>query len=184
MLAVALLFAGCTAVINSDDDSGDSGSVASSGDTATLPDFTGQNLQEAQDNAQDLGLYSLTSKDLSGLSRAQVWDRNWQVCSQDPASGEEMKTDRLLTFEVVKLEEDCNDPGAAAEDDALTDDEDDSSTTIGGTDDDNSSSSTGGDTSDEDYGDDNGGTTGDYGTDGGSSSGGGGGFTNGGGKWF
>ncbi|EFL20912.1 conserved hypothetical protein [Streptomyces himastatinicus ATCC 53653] len=73
----------------------------------TLPDFTGQGLQEAQDAAQALGLYRLKSHDLSGLDRFQVWDRNWQVCSQSPVPGR-VSESRTITFNVVKNEESCS----------------------------------------------------------------------------
>ena len=72
-----------------------------------LPDFTGQGLQEAQDAAQALGLYRLKSHDLSGLDRFQVWDRNWQVCSQSPVPGR-VSESRTITFNVVKNEESCS----------------------------------------------------------------------------
>ncbi|KAK1184417.1 hypothetical protein B7755_043780 [Streptomyces sp. NBS 14/10] len=38
----------------------------------SLPDFTGQGLQDAQDAAQELGFYRLKSHDLSGLDRFQM----------------------------------------------------------------------------------------------------------------
>ncbi|MBC2903440.1 hypothetical protein [Streptomyces cupreus] len=41
-----------------------------------LPDFTGAQLQSAQDRAQSAGFGNLSSEDATGQGRAQVWDRN------------------------------------------------------------------------------------------------------------
>ncbi|AGP53009.1 hypothetical protein M271_06925 [Streptomyces rapamycinicus NRRL 5491] len=72
-----------------------------------LPDFTGRGLQDAQDAAQELGLYRLRSHDLTGRGRFQVWDRNWRVCSQDPSPGR-VDEDSTITFNVVKNDESCS----------------------------------------------------------------------------
>ncbi|HSA53998.1 MAG TPA: hypothetical protein VLH10_28290 [Yinghuangia sp.] len=60
----------------------------------------------AQDNAQAAGYFNLTSTDALGRDRSQVLDRNWQVCSQDPAPGP-VATDTKVTFGVVKIDETC-----------------------------------------------------------------------------
>ncbi|WP_159037346.1 hypothetical protein [Streptomyces specialis] len=75
-------------------------------ETAELPDFTGQQLQAAQDAAQAAGFFFLTSHDVSGQDRMQVWDRNWQVCTQSPPAGEH-PADTEIDFGTVKLEETC-----------------------------------------------------------------------------
>ncbi|MFI6335121.1 PASTA domain-containing protein [Streptomyces sp. NPDC050535] len=75
-------------------------------ETATLPDMTGKVLQTAQDEAQALGFYSLTSSDATGAGRFQVLDRNWQVCSQNPEPGEH-PVDTTIDFATVKLTESC-----------------------------------------------------------------------------
>ncbi|MFJ9849593.1 hypothetical protein [Streptomyces sp. NPDC101150] len=67
-------------------------------DKAELPDFTGKQLQAAQDGAQGAGFYFLDSDDATGQGRMQLWDRNWQVCSQEPAGGESYSTDETVTF--------------------------------------------------------------------------------------
>ncbi|MGA5565442.1 DUF3761 domain-containing protein [Streptomyces platensis] len=80
--------------------------------TVTVPDYAGSNLREAQDDAQGRGIYLLESRDLSVRHRTQVWDRNWQVCAQEPAAGVEMADTETLTFTVVKTGESCDAPDA------------------------------------------------------------------------
>jgi hypothetical protein len=89
-------------------DTSDSDTEAAPADaeTATLPDFTGQGLQEAQDGAQAAGFYVLTSSDATGAGRMQVFDRNWTVCSQTPAPGEH-STSTTVNFDTVKVGESC-----------------------------------------------------------------------------
>ncbi|WP_259670580.1 hypothetical protein [Streptomyces sp. ID38640] len=57
--------------------------------------------------------------DLSVRQRLQVWDRNWQVCDQEPAAGTVMADTETLTFAVVKAGESCDelDEAASAGDD-------------------------------------------------------------------
>ncbi|MEU3993057.1 DUF3761 domain-containing protein [Streptomyces platensis] len=81
--------------------------------TVTVPDYAGSNLQEAQDDAQGRGIYLLESRDLSVRHRTQVWDRNWQVCAQEPTAGSDMADTETLTFTVVKTGESCDAPDAA-----------------------------------------------------------------------
>jgi hypothetical protein len=71
-----------------------------------LPDLTGKDLQTAQDTAQAHGFYDLASSDATGAGRYQVLDRNWMVCSQDPAPGQH-PTDTAVVFSVVKSGESC-----------------------------------------------------------------------------
>ncbi|MGW6014439.1 PASTA domain-containing protein [Streptomyces sp. NPDC055210] len=75
-------------------------------ETAMLPDMTGKVLQTAQDEAQALGFYSLTSSDATGADRFQAFDRNWKVCSQTPEPGEH-PVDTTVDFATVKLSESC-----------------------------------------------------------------------------
>ncbi|MFE5813119.1 hypothetical protein [Streptomyces sp. NPDC056479] len=74
--------------------------------TATLPDLVGQDLQAAQDGAQAAGFYVLDDQDASGQNRLQIMDRNWTVCSQEPAPGTH-PTDTLVTLFAVKDDESC-----------------------------------------------------------------------------
>jgi hypothetical protein len=75
-------------------------------ETATLPDLVGQDLQAAQDEAQAAGFYLLDDQDASGQNRLQIMDRNWTVCSQEPAPGTH-PTDTLVTLNAVKDDETC-----------------------------------------------------------------------------
>ncbi|MDX2853073.1 hypothetical protein PV342_32465 [Streptomyces sp. PA03-3a] len=74
---------------------------------ATMPNFVGMGLQSAQDAAQEKGFYSLISHDALGRDRNQVFDRNWQVCSQNYKAGKTIPMDTTLDFGAVKLEEVC-----------------------------------------------------------------------------
>ena len=74
---------------------------------ATVPDFAGMGLQSAQDKAQELGFFSLTSHDALGRDRMQAFDRNWKVCSQNVKAGTSASTATELDFGAVKLEEGC-----------------------------------------------------------------------------
>ncbi|MET8009883.1 DUF3761 domain-containing protein [Streptomyces sp. NPDC005271] len=170
MLAALLLVGGCTALFSDGDDNKSSSSSSSThvaeAETKSIdiPDFTGQGLQEAQDNAQALGLYNLREKDLSSASRTPMWDRGWQVCSQSPTAGTAVSDDEALTFEVVRNEESCDDPDGLADDSSVPDDigddasgddsssiagveEDDSNTTPDNPSDGSGSSGSGGSTS-------------------------------------
>src|SRR5690606_38808503 len=79
--------------------------------TIVMPDLVGLNLQEAQDSLQALGSYFLDQEDALGEGRVQLVDSNWQVCSQEPASGAEMPLEATVLLTAVKLDEAC--PGAA-----------------------------------------------------------------------
>lgn len=53
-----------------------------------MPDLVCFDLQAAQDEIQDRGVFFSRSEDASGDGRRQLWDRNWVVVDQDPAPGE------------------------------------------------------------------------------------------------
>jgi hypothetical protein len=74
---------------------------------ATVPNFVGMGLQSAQDTAQEVGFYGLTSHDALGRDRMQAFDRNWKVCSQSVEAGTSTSTGTNLDFGAVKLEEGC-----------------------------------------------------------------------------
>ncbi|PIB03944.1 MULTISPECIES: PASTA domain-containing protein [Streptomyces] len=84
----------------------DAGAAEAEAETATLPDLAGQDLQAAQDEAQAAGFYVLDDQDASGQNRLQVMDRNWTVCSQEPAPGTH-PTDTPVTLFAVKDDETC-----------------------------------------------------------------------------
>ncbi len=75
-----------------------------------MPALVGTNLQAAQDAMQALTgnpLFFTTSTDLTGEGRAQVLDRNWQVCSQSLPPGTVFDASTIVDFGVVKTEEAC-----------------------------------------------------------------------------
>ena len=85
-------------------------SGAASASSWTMPDLVGVNLQDAQNAIQSLTDFEIavtTSHDESGAGRQQVVDRNWKVCSQNVAPGEEITTSTRIDFGTVKLEESC-----------------------------------------------------------------------------
>ena len=53
----------------------------------TMPNVVCMNLQEAQDTIQRAGVFFSRSFDGTGKGRMQIFDRNWIVVSQEPASG-------------------------------------------------------------------------------------------------
>ncbi len=52
-----------------------------------MPDVRCMNLQEAQDEIQDHGVFFSRSEDATGRDRMQLMDRNWVVVRQSPAPG-------------------------------------------------------------------------------------------------
>lgn len=72
-----------------------------------MPDLRGQDLQAAQDALQALTDYAVSysgSTDLTGQGRNQVMDRNWQVCTSNPAPGAALTADTLVDFGVVRID--------------------------------------------------------------------------------
>jgi hypothetical protein len=53
-----------------------------------MPDVVCMDLQAAQDEIQDRGVFLSRSEDASGEGRRQIWDRNWVVVDQSPQPGE------------------------------------------------------------------------------------------------
>jgi hypothetical protein len=72
-----------------------------------LPNFVGKGLQYAQDEAQAVGFFVLTSHDSTGRGRTQISDRNWKVCFQSPLPGRAPMMTTRVDFGVVRLEETC-----------------------------------------------------------------------------
>jgi|LakMenEpi03Aug12_release.lakeMendotaPanAssembly.Ray.scaffolds.fasta_scaffold535935_1 hypothetical protein len=52
-----------------------------------MPNVVCMNLQEAQDEIQDHGVFYSRSTDLTGQDRNQIIDSNWVVLEQSPAPG-------------------------------------------------------------------------------------------------
>jgi hypothetical protein len=76
-----------------------------------MPDLRGTNLQVAQDQVQELGIFYSVSHDLLGM-RNQMVDSNWQVCDQTPAAGTSISGpaadfEGTIDFGTVKLTERC-----------------------------------------------------------------------------
>jgi hypothetical protein len=73
-----------------------------------MPDVICMNLQAAQDEIQDHGVFFSKSVDATGKGRRQILDRNWIVVDQDPKAGDKIgEGDAVLS--VVKTDEpnDC-----------------------------------------------------------------------------
>ncbi|GAB2863345.1 hypothetical protein GCM10027074_33250 [Streptomyces deserti] len=71
---------------------------------STMPDFTGESVNVARE-ALDSGT-SITVNDASGQDRFIIVESNWQVCSQEPASGDTLDG-QPVTFTAVKFGESC-----------------------------------------------------------------------------
>jgi hypothetical protein len=73
-----------------------------------MPDFTGIDLQTAQNTVQDNGVFLSVSHDLRG-SRNQMLDSNWIVCTQNIPAGERVTGDveGKIDFGAVKRGESC-----------------------------------------------------------------------------
>ncbi len=73
-----------------------------------MPDLICMNLQAAQDEIQDHGVFFSKSVDATGKGRRQILDRNWIVVDQQPKAGDKIgEGDAVLS--VVKTDEpnDC-----------------------------------------------------------------------------
>lgn len=81
--------------------------AAAAVETFKMPNVVGMNLQDAQDLLQSLGSYAMDQQDASGRGRLQLLDRNWTVCTQDPAPGTKADISGIVTLASVKLDEYC-----------------------------------------------------------------------------
>lgn len=77
----------------------------------TMPNLIGMDLQGAQDAIQSVSggqVWFSSSTDLTGQGRAQLSDRNWQVCSSTPAPGATLTASTSIDFGVVRIDsEEC-----------------------------------------------------------------------------
>ncbi|WP_245008647.1 hypothetical protein [Mycolicibacterium farcinogenes] len=83
------------------------GPVASAEPSWTMPNLIGMDLQGAQDAIQSLTrgeVWFSSSTDLTGKGRAQISDRNWQVCSSTPAPGAKFTVSTEIDFGVVRID--------------------------------------------------------------------------------
>lgn len=75
-----------------------------------MPNEVGRTLQEAQDDVQRVSgnpAFFTTSTDARGANRSQVIDSNWVVCSQSEEPGNSQNQESQISFDVVKIGEDC-----------------------------------------------------------------------------
>lgn len=72
-----------------------------------MPDFTGWNLQEAQDHLQSIGSFLLNQEDATEQGRRQINDSNWTVCSQEPVPGTVHSKLAVVKLYSVKNDEVC-----------------------------------------------------------------------------
>ncbi len=77
----------------------------------TMPNLIGMDLQGAQDAIQSVSggqVWFSSSTDLTGQGRAQLSDRNWQVCTSTPAPGATFTASTEIDFGVVRIDtEEC-----------------------------------------------------------------------------
>lgn len=81
--------------------------TASAEPSWTMPNLIGRDLQGAQDSIQSLthdAVWSTSSTDLTGRGRAQISDRDWQVCSSTPPPGAKFTATTKVGFGVVRFD--------------------------------------------------------------------------------
>lgn len=84
--------------------------MASAEPSWTMPNLIGMDLQGAQDAIQSHtrgAVWFSGSTDLTGKGRAQIVDRNWQVCTSTPAPGATFTASTTIDFGVVRDTEKC-----------------------------------------------------------------------------
>lgn len=74
-----------------------------------MPSLVCMNLQEAQDEIQDHGVFLSRSEDATGQDRMQINDSNWLVVAQDPAAGTAIGEGDAVLY-VVKYDDDYPTP--------------------------------------------------------------------------
>lgn len=75
-----------------------------------MPNEIGKVLQDAQDDIQRVSgnpVFFTASRDATGANRFQVLDANWKVCAQNVKSGSRQNESSNISFDVVKLTEQC-----------------------------------------------------------------------------
>lgn len=72
----------------------------------TVPDAVGMNYQDAQDLWRSSGLIVGPAVDATGANRLPVLDLNWVVLDQEPAAGEVVEADTVITATVKKFTDD------------------------------------------------------------------------------
>jgi beta-lactam-binding protein with PASTA domain len=72
-----------------------------------MPQVVCMNLQDAQNEIQDHGVFFSRSEDATGRGRSQIIDSNWQVVAQYPDTGSAIGEGDAILF-VVKYGEQPN----------------------------------------------------------------------------
>ncbi|HEX5403687.1 MAG TPA: hypothetical protein VFX16_15455 [Pseudonocardiaceae bacterium] len=75
-----------------------------------MPDLVGTNLQTAQNKMQSVTgdpIFLTSSHDATGRQRMQVFDRDWNVCTQNIPPGTLFNLKSKIDFGAVKLTESC-----------------------------------------------------------------------------
>lgn len=67
-----------------------------------VPNVVGMDHQAAQNRMQAVGLFNLRERDAGGQGRLLIWDRNWVVVDQQPASGARVGENRKIVLFSVK----------------------------------------------------------------------------------
>lgn len=75
--------------------------------SVAVPSVVGMALDPAESLLQSVGIDGTRLLDVSGAARSQVWDRNWVVCTQQPAAGDAVGTDAVVTLGLMKADEAC-----------------------------------------------------------------------------
>ena len=84
--------------------------IVLTGVTWQMPDFTGANLQDAQNRLEKFtgdALSYTSTYDASGRGRSQTWDTDWKVCTQSVPPGHPVTADSTVGFGVVETDEEC-----------------------------------------------------------------------------
>ena len=111
-LAALVLVVGASACTEKGTSEGSGAPVQADSQSFVMPDLVGMNLQEAQDQLQELGSFSLDQEDALGYDRVQILDSDWTVCRQSPEPGTTAPLEVTVTLWSAKIGEDC-DPGSA-----------------------------------------------------------------------
>ena len=88
-----------------DDGAGDNVIGGDDDEDQRMPDVVCMDLQAAQNEIQDHGVFFSRSEDATGEGRRQLLDRNWTVVDQDPAPGTPIGEFEAVLY-VVKDDED------------------------------------------------------------------------------
>jgi hypothetical protein len=116
VIGVSVVMTSLTACLESESESGavevgdETAGAGVADESQVMPDVVCLNLQDAQDEIQESGVFYSRSVDATGQDRRQIVDRNWIVVDQSPAPGADIdEGDAVLA--VVK-DDDPNECGS------------------------------------------------------------------------